>query len=27
VRVHDVARIKPFLTVAKALRQGSGWMG
>ena len=25
VRVHDVARIKPFLTVAKALRQGAGW--
>lgn len=25
VRVHDVARIKPFLTVAKALRQGAQW--
>ena len=25
VRVHDVARIKPFLTVAKALRQGPHW--
>ncbi len=25
VRVHDVARIKPFLTVAKALRQGPLW--
>lgn len=25
VRVHDVARIKPFLTVAKALRQGARW--
>ncbi|NBX34787.1 dihydropteroate synthase [bacterium] len=25
VRVHDVARLKPYLAVAKALRQGAGW--
>lgn len=25
VRVHDVARMKPYLTVAKALRQGANW--